>query len=32
MKVGGRRAVTIPAAMAQSESDVVIVLDLLAVA
>jgi peptidylprolyl isomerase len=32
MKVGGRRAVTIPAAMAQSESDVVIVLDLLAIA
>ncbi len=31
MKVGGRRAVTIPAAMAQSESDLVIVLDLLAV-
>jgi FKBP-type peptidyl-prolyl cis-trans isomerase len=32
MKVGGRRAVTVPAAMAQSESDLVIVLDLLAVA
>ena len=31
MKVGGRRAVTIPAAMAQSESDLVIVLDLLAI-
>jgi peptidylprolyl isomerase len=32
MKVGGRRAVTIPAAMAQAESDLVIVLDLLALA
>jgi peptidylprolyl isomerase len=32
MKVGGRRAVTVPAAMAGQESDLVIVLDLLAVA
>jgi peptidylprolyl isomerase len=32
MKVGGRRAVTIPAAMAGQESDLVIVLDLLAIA